>query len=334
MAPKSTASDRVTKPQMKLIDSYLDTPPTRPLYHYTDAAGLIGIMRTKRIWASSIQHLNDTQEFAHAIGLIEEELNSRGRYYYDYDPASPRWALKEEAREWFRRLDETLRNEISGLKDTTLYVASFSEHKDVLSQWRGYCRDGNGYSIGFMPSVLTEPAKAGFRLVKCVYDPKEQKGLCNALIDSYFEISQRPPSSKALLRSMQKLTWGTKFSILAAAMKHESFREESEWRLVCAPERDHAVHFRSGRFGIVPYLEVPLSSENQKVPVAELVVGPTADRRASLLGAEAVMGDLARRQLGQRLRLDLPRSRQQPLRMAVPNERQYIITMSTSPYRN
>ena len=29
------------------------------------------------------------------------------------------------------------------------YICSFSENGDLLSQWRGYCPDGEGYAIGF-----------------------------------------------------------------------------------------------------------------------------------------------------------------------------------------
>jgi hypothetical protein len=131
---------------------------------------------------------------------------------------------------------------------------------------------------------------------------------------------------------MYKLGWRTKFSFLAAAIKHESFREESEWRLVGAPEQGHVIQFRPGRFGVVPYLEIPLASENQNVPVAELVIGPSDDKKASLLGAETIMENLARKHLNPNLFLSqIPH---ESLRMASPNERNYVISISTTPYRN
>ena len=168
--------------------------------------------------------------------------------------------------------------------------------------------------------------------MKCVYDPTEQKKLCNALIDAFIEISQRPAHGRTLLRLMHKLGWRTKFSFLAAAIKHESFREESEWRLVVAPEQGHGIQFRPGRFGVVPYLEIPLASADQNVPVAELVIGPSDDKHASLLGAETIMENLARRHLDPNLRLS--RIPQGPPRIASPNEKNYVISMSTTPYRN
>lgn len=33
------------------------------LYHYTSAAGLIEILKTGKIWATSIRHLSDASEF-------------------------------------------------------------------------------------------------------------------------------------------------------------------------------------------------------------------------------------------------------------------------------
>jgi hypothetical protein len=42
-----------------------DFPAT--LYHYTSVDGLLGILRSKRIWATDIRFLNDRSEFFHAM---------------------------------------------------------------------------------------------------------------------------------------------------------------------------------------------------------------------------------------------------------------------------
>ena len=48
-----------------------------PLFHYTDMAGLLGILRTETIWFTSIFHLNDPSELAYgidiALGILEEQ---------------------------------------------------------------------------------------------------------------------------------------------------------------------------------------------------------------------------------------------------------------------
>ena len=45
------------------------------LYHYTTQAGLLGIIQSKQIWATSVLFLNDTTEINYAIKLIQENTN-------------------------------------------------------------------------------------------------------------------------------------------------------------------------------------------------------------------------------------------------------------------
>lgn len=45
----------------------------RGLWHYTTVAGIAGILRSKQLWASKIQYLNDGKEFLHAFELRESD---------------------------------------------------------------------------------------------------------------------------------------------------------------------------------------------------------------------------------------------------------------------
>jgi hypothetical protein len=46
-----------------------EPPPL--IYHYTTQAGLLGIIRRRELWASSILHLNDASEFGYAFGIAK-----------------------------------------------------------------------------------------------------------------------------------------------------------------------------------------------------------------------------------------------------------------------
>src|SRR4051794_29757589 len=100
-----------------------DAPTHGTLMHYTTDDGLLGILRTKSIWASHIFYLNDTSEYQ---------------------------LIFERARDLVTRLN-VLRNLakeaplLAGAIQTDLrpagwdvFVASFSETWDDLSQWRAY----------------------------------------------------------------------------------------------------------------------------------------------------------------------------------------------------
>jgi hypothetical protein len=317
---------------MKLVDEYLEQVPNSALYHYTNACGLIGILKSKSIWASSIHHLNDTQEYKHAVGMMSEELEKRFRKIESSSGLEQLYGTTQTPSSHSIDSLSLLRENLEGLKETPLYIASFSEHKDVLSQWRGYCKEGDGYSIGFMPQTLTCLQSGGFQLVKCVYSQEDQRVLCNALIDSYLQLDAKFVGKRTLWRHGSKSEWRSKFSVLAAAIKHLGFEEEAEWRLIGKEDDENAPHFRSGRSGVVPYLVVPIVTGDENVPVAELVIGPTDDKEASLIGAQKIMERYARKNLANRL---FPsRSPEEPLRIASPGLVDYLITPSATPYRN
>ena len=53
-----------------------DAPP-EILYHYTDQAGLLGILATGELWATKVQYMNDATEFGFSLGLAREILSQR-----------------------------------------------------------------------------------------------------------------------------------------------------------------------------------------------------------------------------------------------------------------
>jgi hypothetical protein len=72
--------------------------------------------------------------------------------------------------------------------------------------------------------------------------------------------------------------------------------------------------------------------DETNVPVAELVIGPTDDKEASLIGARKIMERYACKELTNRLFPSRPIG--EPLQIASPGLVDYLITPSTTPYRN
>jgi hypothetical protein len=56
---------------LRPFDRLLKRIPPDILYHYTSAAGLCGIIQSVSIWASKIQHLNDSTELLLALKICE-----------------------------------------------------------------------------------------------------------------------------------------------------------------------------------------------------------------------------------------------------------------------
>jgi hypothetical protein len=117
-------------------------PDSEPpiIYHYTDPAGLIGILSDGQLWATNVEYLNDSSELRHAEilhkqvleGLIAEEAPGSLR---------KRLAMKVQQRPpWHSRLQT--------------YVVCFCADDDLLTQWKTYGAWGSGFSIGFDRSEL------------------------------------------------------------------------------------------------------------------------------------------------------------------------------------
>jgi hypothetical protein len=85
----------------------------------------------------------------------------------------------------------------------------------------------------------------------------------------------------------------TVVSVLAA-MKNPSFEEEQEWRIVVELDSRQPMFFRSGRFGIVPYYKLPLTTDkNKKLIFSDVMIGPTTDREAAEFAVDQLIGDNA-----------------------------------------
>ena len=104
--------------------------------------------------------------------LLSEQLRS----LYEVNPDFTKGTKAEESWEYY--FFEMLKDNINKLlpsENFSFFVCSFSEERDLLSQWRGYCKNGSGYSLGFALSSLQSCVKrAGFAIKPCVYDRQKQ----------------------------------------------------------------------------------------------------------------------------------------------------------------
>jgi hypothetical protein len=244
---------------MRLIDEFLGERPTKTLFHYTTARGLIGIFESGNIYASSVYHLNDSKEFHYAIELIVERLHDR---------------LQRENGPWNTMYGQLLEQMPSTVKGAQAFVASFSEEGDLLSQWMAYSGPSCGFALGFSPDHFDATRIAGFTLVRCVYERERQVELANAAIDALCQADVNPDEEGI-----------NKILIVAAALKHPGFVQEAEWRLikplVLGTDGSRSILFREGRVGLVPYLTAPLMKDTDDLVPRTIHIGPSQDTAAA-----------------------------------------------------
>jgi hypothetical protein len=232
----------------------LEQTPPPVLYHYTDQAGLIGILATGELWATKIQYMNDGTEFEHALKLATAIVDQRTE------------GLENEEDK------EILKKGLSFTKSmrlSNICSVSFCEDPDLLSQWRGYATSGTGYSIGFRSDALSSIGEGGPE--KCVYDEADQSKIINELIDDTMN-HKRVNNRKTLLRG----AFGIELTRFATFFKNATFREENEWRLTVGPKHytDKEFSFRPGKSMLIPYYALKIAGDSWKNKIDEVVVGP------------------------------------------------------------
>ena len=248
----------------EVLDELIKVPPERPtLFHYTTQEGLLGIVSSKSLWVTSVRHLSDSTEFAYTVELVRETLNRKLRG--EKGPYSSYYA--------------GILGKLDALKDMTLFVGSFSEEGDLLSQWRAYGSSGIGFSVGFQYEYLRSLAEAQqFRILKCLYKESEHAALVEKLIN-LGTLNVKEGDTQA-----GEMTFFIGLYQVAPALKHPSFSEEREWRVVSEvawPNKSSA-KFRTGKSMLVPYREFNLAAEGRKMAISNVVAGPNPHMSASL----------------------------------------------------
>lgn len=246
------------------LTDYPENPLPTELFHYTDQSGLLGIISSQSFWTTKITCLNDSSEYILAFKIAKNLLEIFEKNS-DYDRKKVHYLLEE--------LNNSRNN---------IYVGSFSENGDLLSQWRAYGSSNSGYAIGFSSEKLGEVARNhGFYLSKCIYDFEIQEKIIRELIVKQL-ISGSFPDPAPYKYSMKTgdytdldaTVFWHELSLLAPLIKDKAFQEEQEWRLISGSTiyLQHT-EFRKGVSFIIPYFPLHLSPINELI--SSIIISPT-----------------------------------------------------------
>ncbi|MGD0355036.1 MAG: DUF2971 domain-containing protein [Dehalococcoidia bacterium] len=230
-----------------------DQTPPKILYHYTDQAGLIGILSSKTLWATKIQYLNDASEHTEPLSIAQSVL----------DRMTVQNAKKPKA----VQIIDFMKQDLRSSTHVNICISSFCTDGDLLSQWRGYGLPRVAYSIGFdTRTLLTDISTKEFELKPCrYYDNAGYEDEIAQEIGTYLK--------QALKTGAIRDRFPDGFIKKAATMKRDCFREESEWRLVSSTAREFDepnFNYRSTRSLISPYYAIPFNP----VCIRKVIVGP------------------------------------------------------------
>ena len=255
------------------------------LYHYTDVAGLIGIVSSSSLWATNLRFMNDAEELAHSWRLMLEVLHeAKGR------------ARSPAQVELIEEIEQAARSEWAGYPD--FYATSFTENGDLLGQWRAYGSSGGGYAIGFdvaqLVDVSSRHTQSNRILNRVIYDEQSQLQVLRATADRMLELFASVDPASAAVTSARARLFAALGEIVGFvfSFKDPAWAEEQEWRAVRTvpgDERD-GVRFRPHGGIPVPYVTLAIGSDTDgRLPIREIVLGPRADSETAARSVELLL---------------------------------------------
>jgi hypothetical protein len=190
--------------------------------------------------------MNDTSEMLYGRDVIGKVLLSR--------PKGLDSPLNLEA------VYERVKNVVEESLVSQSYVFCFCAEDDLLSQWRAYGAGGTGFAIGLnrvrLEKYLHNKSLHVSDPMPLVYSEDRQQRVVSCFLSKVEEIASRKSNLTGNVLWEFESEFGFCLLKYSLFMKHPSFSEEKEWRIlqVCSDQKD--VKFRPGRGIIIPYLEL------------------------------------------------------------------------------
>jgi len=213
------------------------------LYHYTSIEGFKGIIDSKEIWATNAACIaSDPSELTIAKNIALEILQEEETGFKGRD-------------ELYHFCKNTIKN--SDRSKEFMHICSFTEEKDLLSQWRAYCPNG-GVSLCFDTDPYTQridrlspPTINEQYLNECIYEHEQHEEIMRNLFDF---LLKQPASSTEPESGFLKSFLSNMIKTFSYSFKHMSFKEEKEWRLCYFPPDNDSVRHRTKDSMLIPYL--------------------------------------------------------------------------------
>ncbi len=252
------------------------------VYHYCSAETFHAICTNKTLRFSDLFSMNDFLEIHWGYHIWEKAANK----IYD-----------EVTKEFLDKVDEIVSG--SGLNFNFL-ASCLSLEGDVLSQWRAYADDGNGYCIGFDAKHISGLPT---RQLKVLYDEKKQVDEVCDILKKIYEIEKKEP---------EDIRYGKEFFEICALLsadltsfKNPAFKEEKEIRLIhilnfeksneflklvdrggtyFGKEYDgQEVKFRMEKNLPIAYIDFNFVNPAGENPIKEVILGPKNDSRITAI---------------------------------------------------
>jgi hypothetical protein len=225
--------DGFSGPAEEIVNEFargLEAVPTPSvIYHYTDGAGLRGILESGKLWFTDIFNLNDPTALRYGFQPAIELLQARAR---EGPPEMEQFAKNTIA---------MLRGEIEQIAH--FFVCCFSKSPDDLGQWRAYADNGRGFAIGFGAPMLErmfcrlgDDPVPGHMTFPVTYDDDQLREMYGRIIAMVAPLVSAPRgrdlSADEINDYMSDVMLSLCVPIIRAALffKHKAYENEQEYR--------------------------------------------------------------------------------------------------------
>ncbi|MBU0621528.1 MAG: DUF2971 domain-containing protein [Gammaproteobacteria bacterium] len=277
-----------------IVSSFLESmesrEPPKLIYHYTNDAGLRGILETGQLWLTDIFNLNDPSELSHGFSHAVNILNCKS------EQGPP------ESRVFAKNFSAFHQNGMRG--SAHYFVCSFSTDGNDLGQWRAYADNGRGYAIGFDAKALEDaftkengapiPNNCTFHLD---YKDAVLENIHRQMIERMFDLISLPRGrnldSTTINSYMTELSVLLSVHVLRSALffKHGAYTNEMEFRFLEVHRADvppPEVKQRYRSYELVKYREFDWKRLHAGA-LKQIIVGPAADcRKATQFAADCM----------------------------------------------
>jgi len=276
----------------QIIGTFVETltmrkPPAR-ICHYTNEAGLKGILKSGKLWLTEIHggSLNDPSELDHGFKIGIKEL---GKMVVGRPP---------ECQEFSKILTSV--TDSRGIQESAhFFVCCFSSLRDDLGQWRAYTAKGTGFALefdgaalehGFTHNSQTAPNAEDHAVsFPITYNDAKIADLHRQIIGKMIHLISLPRARnlhpEEVIAYTRELALSLLLQLAHAALffKHQAYKSEKEYRFletysVDVPPPDELIGPGSS---MARHLEFDWRSIAPK-SLKRVLVGPGADQEKAI----------------------------------------------------
>lgn len=291
-----------------------DFPGTRPLLaHYTSLSNLERILEADELWFSNPLVMNDLEEVRFGILRGSEKFGTSRSIEAACGSIDRLAKLRDAYASYFRRFDD------DHAFDTYVFCLSRHDPEDddgMLSMWRGYGGNGTGAAIVFDTEKVPVTEGAPLIIGRVQYATTEQRlQWLDTLMERFAGIlvAAQLPTDRLYVAAYHLFE---RIKLFALFSKHYGFREENEWRIVYAPDRDRQkrlasmFHYSIGGRGAelrLRYKVLPVDDGMPPDPtlvrlVDRIIVGPSVSSALARKAVARMLEKLGKPELVKRLR--------------------------------